>query len=114
MSGAVLVAALGGNTFVAKISPTSLSGFKFGTGLIYTSGPSAVTVQGGQTPYSYLWTRVSGSAAIFPQVPTAASTRFYCDFTAPGSETAVFKCVVTDSNASVIDSNTVSMTITSI
>ena len=114
MSGATLAAAFSGNNFRAKAAPTSLTGSKFGTGLIYTSGPAAVTVQGGQLPYSYLWTRVSGSVDVFPQVPTVASTRFYCDFAANGTETAVYKCVVTDANASVVDSNTVSITITSV
>jgi len=113
MSGAAIVAALGGNTFTANASPTTLSGFKSGTGIIYTSGPSAVTVQGGQVPYTYLWTHVSGSILVLPQSSTSFSTRFYANFAAAGSYTAVYKCVVTDDNATAIDSENVTITLTS-
>lgn len=113
MSGATAVVAFGGNTFTAKASPTTLSGFKAGPGLVYTSGPSAVTVQGGQVPYTYLWTHVSGSILVLPQSSTSYSTRFYANFSGSGSYSAVYKCVVTDDNATAIDSENVTITLTS-
>ena len=114
MSGAIVALITTGAGFQAAASPDALTGFKIGTGTVYTSGPSAVTVQGGQPPYTYAWTSVSGSILIYPQVATSYSTRFYTNFTSPGDRTATYKCVVTDANAAVVDSNDVTISLSSL
>jgi len=115
MSGVVAALVTSGSGFKASALPGALSGYKVGTGTVYTSLPSAVTVQGGQPPYTYEWVRVSGSILVSPQSASNFSTRFYSNITAVGAErTAVYKCTVTDANAFTVDTNTVSIYLTSV
>lgn len=113
MAGAVAILATGGANLSAIASPSGLLGLRFGTGTVYTGEASAVTVQGGQPPYTYLWTFVSGDADVLPQSATLYSTRFYAYFSANGEKNAVYKCVVTDAATVVADTNTITINLTS-
>lgn len=113
MPGAVAILATGGAGLSATADPGSLLGLKFGLGTVYTDNPAIVTAQGGQVPYTYLWTFVSGDATVTPQLLTSMSTRFQAYFTAPGTKDAVYKCVVTDANTVTADTNTVAISLSS-
>lgn len=65
----------------------------------------------GLPPYSYAWTFVSGDSDIYivPFGPTTAG--FAATFNETGSKSAVFKCIVTDAAATVVDSNNVFITL---
>ncbi|CAB4140029.1 hypothetical protein UFOVP407_4 [uncultured Caudovirales phage] len=66
----------------------------------------AVTVTGGQAPYSYSWARVgTGSPAWTITSPTGASTRFFTTVAAGTIETATFRCTVTDALGTVVNTN---------
>lgn len=62
----------------------------------HTSELVTVTAVGGTGPYTYAWTRLSGSAAVFADSSTDASTTFSASICF-GSRSAVFRCTVTDS-----------------
>lgn len=103
----------------ATASPTTLSGTAIDTGIptttVTTDSFTTATASGGTGSYTYSWVRVSGSAAISANSPTAASTTFSGDVTsAPGAVTtisAVFKCVV-DDGSTTADSNEVTVELT--
>jgi len=112
MSGAIAVLMSGAKPLTVTVSSPTASGFKSGSGTVTTSGSITVTASGGQTPFTYLWTFVSGDAAIGPINGTSPSTKFSAYFaTAPGYYTAVYKCVATDAVATVVDSPNVSVTL---
>jgi len=108
----VMVALLASTApLAAATSPTDLSGFKIGTGTVYTAESAVVTAQGGQPPYSYTWTRTSGSTAIYPEIVGVANTRFYAYFSALGNKTATYKCTVLDALSATIDTNVITITL---
>lgn len=89
----------GGGSLVASISPSSLSGV--GTNVVSTgdgggSSSCTVTPSGGTGPYSYAWTKVSGTT-ITVSSPAAATTGFSTTLIPGQLVTAVYRCTVTDS-----------------
>ena len=93
----------------ASVNPTGLSGFVIGSGTAVTGLTAICTAAGGAPGYTYLWTFVSGDSDIGPINGTSASTKFNAYFSGPGILQAVYKCVVTDAAANVVDSNTVTI-----
>lgn len=98
---------------MASASPSSVSGSGFGiTTSTVTTNPSSVSVSGGLPPYTYSWTRVSGSANIFPTASGAASTAFQrALLPVNGAETADFRCTVTDSLSRTAQTNLVTASV---
>lgn len=111
MSGAMVTLLTSNSPLAAVADPAEVDGFKIGRGTVYTAVPSVVTAQGGGPPYTYTWSRVSGSTAIFPENSTSASTLFYAYFSALGTKAAVYKCTVLDALAATVDTNTVTITL---
>ena len=105
----LFAAALGVGPLNASAAPTSTYGNGGGLGVeTVTTDTSTVSVDGGTPPYTYAWSRQSGSAAIGPVNANAATTAFSRGFLpVGGSETAVFICTVTDSAARIVASNAV-------
>lgn len=62
-----------------------------------TSAAATVTATGGTPPYSYAWTRISGSTDISATSASAASTTFDVVSMSDGAtKSAIFRCTVTD------------------
>lgn len=71
----------------------------FGPGGVFVqSSPVTVTVSGGVAPFTYAWTRDSGSATINATLPAAATTRFSATVPYDSEVSANFVCTVTDAN----------------
>lgn len=91
----------GGSTFVSG------DGSRLGAGSVTatTNLASVGTIEGGQTPYSYLWELVSGASAT-PNNSTSGSTTFSRSVSVSTGQsetrTGVYRCRVTDSNGLVI------------
>lgn len=111
MSGVMVALLTSSVALSATADPSEVDGFKIGTGTVYTAGSSVVTVQGGHPAYTYTWSRVSGSTAIYPENASSASTRFYAYFSALGNKTAVYKCTILDALGATVDTNTVTITL---
>lgn len=79
-----------GNTFEAEPAPL----FKN-----ITSDAVTVTATGGTGPYTYAWTRVSGSSAISAGTPSADATTFSANVPKNLERIGVWRCTVTDSLA---------------
>ena len=111
MSGAVSFSAAGGRPPLrASASPSSLSGYKVGTGTVVTSGPCTVTVVGGAPPYTYTWTDVSNPDTITETLPASSFTYWRKTLTStPDLASGTFKCVVEDSLGATVDSNTITV-----
>lgn len=62
---------------------------------------ATVTATGGTGPYTYAWTRVSGSSAVEATQPAAAATEFTATVAKNSDITAVMRCTITDSAAAV-------------
>lgn len=107
-------AVAGSLPLAATLDNTTLSGYTTGYGTCTTNTASSCAPAGGIPSYTYLWTRVSGSTDVLPDSPTAFATTFSVLQTAGTSATAVYKCVVTDSAATAVDSNTVTVTLENI
>lgn len=94
--------ALGGTTLSATASPGTASGFVFqnepapNVQAVYTNSV-VVTPTGGTGPYTHAWTKVSGSSAILPTVPTGATTAFYANSSKNTYKAAVYRDTITDS-----------------
>jgi len=97
--------------FSATVSPTTLSGSGSTGVYVSTSGASTCTPVGGTPTYTYSWVYVSGDV-LTANSPTSASCNFGYFNAIPGTKVGVFKCTVTDSASQVVDSNTVTATIT--
>jgi hypothetical protein len=55
-----------------------------------------VTATGGSPPYTFAWSRVSGSAVPVPTSFTSASVAWGCHITAGSNFVATWQCAVTD------------------
>ena len=97
-TGLAAAAASISTTLNAAASPSSLS--TSGTGTPLTTASTTVTPTGGTSPYTYAWTRLSGSTSITANSASAATTTFTGASLASGTTyTAVFRCTVTDNVA---------------
>lgn len=101
----------GASALSATALPNELEGFRSGIGTAQTSTPSLCSASNGVPPYTYLWTYVSGDTSIYTNTATSASAYFSRFFPDVAEFSAVWKCVVTDAAATVVDSNTVSITL---
>ena len=92
------------------VSPSSLT--KSASTSSITTDSSTATAYGGTSPYTYAWTRQSGSTDISADSASSATTTFTGTNLASGSTyDAVFRCTVTD-DASATVSADVSVSIT--
>lgn len=97
-TGLAAAAASISTTLNAAASPSSLS--ISGTGTPLTTASTTVTPTGGTSPYTYAWTRISGSTLITANSASAATTTFTGSSLASGTTySAVFRCTVTDNVA---------------
>jgi hypothetical protein len=97
-------------TFSVNPSIASLSGSRLGAGVVNTSSSTTANVTGGVGPFTYAWTRQSGSVAITATAPSSATTSFTATVAVADSFTAVFICTVTDTATGIINvSGTVSV-----
>jgi len=77
------------------------------------SSTSTATPVGGNPPYAYAWSQVSGDAGWSPTNGTSATTTFTASGVSAGTTTsAVFKCTVTDATGRTADTNTVTAEVT--
>lgn len=95
-------------------TPAFISGYSSRYGTCTSSEPAMANVSGGSPPYTYLWSRVSGDTDITIQDPTNYYTYFTALLTSGDSATTVFKCTVTDAASTVVDTNTITVTLVSI
>ncbi len=73
---------------------------KTDTGASITTASTTVTATGGTAPYTYSWTRISGSSSISANSASSATTTFTGSSLASGTTyDAVFRCTVTDNVA---------------
>lgn len=94
------------------VIPPTLAGETWGYGVCTTSEPAIVTVTGGTPPYTYSWSRVSGSSSVTAVSPSSYSSYFQ-GIVSPGSTlSAVFKCTVTDAASTVVDTANVTINLT--
>lgn len=83
------------STLSIVASPSSLT--KSASTSSITTDSSTATAYGGTSPYTYAWTRQSGSTAISADSASSATTTFTGTSLASGSTyDAVFRCTVTD------------------
>lgn len=76
---------------------------------LYTTNTVTASTINGTGPYTYQWTRVSGSSAVLADSPTSASTSFSASICV-GTRQAVFQVKATDS-LGAFDTTTVNVTI---
>jgi hypothetical protein len=97
------------STLAASVSPSSVS--KTDPAASITTPGVSVTATGGTSPYTYAWTRQSGSTSISADSASASVTTFTGTSLVSGSTyNAVFRCTVTD-NAAATATVDVSVTI---
>lgn len=91
----------GGGDLSATVSPGDAHGEGNTDRLVevVVSNTVTTTPSGGTGPYTYAWTRVSGSASIQATAPTAATSAFLAGLYDGTTKTATFRCTVTDSLA---------------
>jgi hypothetical protein len=93
-----------------SVSPSSLT--TSGTGASLTTASATATAIGGTSPYTYAWTRQSGSTSISADSASSATSTFTGTSLASGTTyNAVFRCTVTD-NAAATKTADVSVSIT--
>ena len=101
-SGSVPPDVAGG--FNAHLNKSSVSGSVPGIGVVTTDSVTAV-VDEGTAPYTYAWSKVSGSTFNIGS-PAAATTNFNINTTTPDTTlTAIYKCTVTDNVGRTMDLN---------
>lgn len=107
MAGAVNVL-MGGISLTATAAPTPVSGVGSGT---VTTTTTTATVVGGETPYTYLWSQVSGDAMTIT-LAAGATTAFQRTGVVGGDNfSGVFRCLVTDLAGRTVTTNTVTANI---
>lgn len=77
----------------ATASPGAATGTREGSGTVITNSVT-ITPSGGQGPFTYQWSRLSGTAAI--NLPTVATTNFTDIVSSDDSSTSQMQCLVTD------------------
>lgn len=95
-------------------SPASVSGNASSAGVTteVTSGSATATVSGGVAPYSYAWSRSSGSTLIEALTGSLATTAWRGDIPeADPSQVAIFICTVTDAVGAIAVSGGVTVTL---
>lgn len=97
-------------TLSTSLTTSSLSASGTGSGP-FSTGSVFASVTGGVSPYTYLWSRVSGDATIGVNDSGAASVFFSASGTAPETKNAIWKCTVTDARGIAVDSSTVSVSV---
>lgn len=86
-------------------APNEVRGFRaVNTGTATVTALATVTVQGGVSPYSYLWTYVSGGN-FNNSTPTNASTRFSATM-GIGTAEGLYRWTATDANGSTATGTT--------
>ncbi len=75
------------------ITPSSVAGSSNFPPVV--TNPATATPDGGKAPYSYAWTKVTGSAPSQADSPSASSTTF-SSTQLPGLINETWKCTVTD------------------
>lgn len=79
---------------------------------VFSSGYTCVA-SGGVGPYTYTWQYVSGSTAMsIGNVNNATTAFFWNSLGVPGTISANYRCVVTDSNGTSVNSNAVVVQLT--
>ncbi len=110
MAGALNVL-MGGISLTALAVPTPVSGV--GSGTVTTGVTNAVPV-GGESPFIYSWSQVSGDAMTITS-PTGSSTAFQKTGVVPSDAfSGVFQCLVTDNAGRTTTTNTVTANITGV
>lgn len=92
---------------VVRLNVPSAYGYRYGTGTVTTVETVIATATGGRPPYTYSWTRTSGSASISPTNPSSPNTKFSSLFGSSGSRSAEFRCSVLDADGDVALSATI-------
>lgn len=87
-----------------SITPDTASAVRTGPGTA-TTGSVTATPAGGQTPFTYAWTRISGVGTIGS--PTSATTAFSQTLGIGDDVSGTFRCTVTDSVGSTATSDIV-------
>ena len=84
------------SNLTVSASPSAIS--KTDTAATIVTASTTVTAVGGTSPYTYAWTRISGSSSISATSASAATTTFTGSSLVSGTTyDAVFRCTVTDS-----------------
>lgn len=100
----------GGGAGAVTLNRTILNGFTFSVpATVQTSQSVTCTITTGTPPYTYLWTFVGGDPDAYPTSLTNPTTFFQRYGASAGTESAQWKCVVTDSLAVARDSNEVTV-----
>lgn len=90
----------GGGGLSATVSPATVSKVHVAASpaavTLTTTAPAVVTASGGNDPYTYAWTYVSGDSAIYPVSPTSNSSYFRGIVYQYSTVSAVWRCTVTD------------------
>jgi hypothetical protein len=106
----------GGTTSTLAASMYDANGETSATGTQYTYlVPVSIAVMGGTAPYSYAWSKLSGSGTLISSNSASASEQFVVGkYANPGDVyTAVVKCTVTDAVGAVVQGQAnVTLTIT--
>lgn len=97
------------STLAASLSTNTVTDSRNGDGEIITSAVSAV-VSDGVPPYTYAWTKVSGTTLTLSNA-SGASTTFAYTGTVGETITATYQCVVTDSNSDTVNAGSVNITL---
>ena len=108
--GRSLIGGGGGGSGDVLLNRSLLNGFTFDVpATVQTSQSVTVTAIGGTPPYTYLWTFVSGDTDTYATSSANPTTFFQRYSASAGTESAQWKCVVTDSLAVARDSEEVTI-----
>lgn len=87
-------------TYWAEMSPTTLAGMGSGEGVeLVTSETGTVTVTGGTAPFTYTYSKVSGTNIAYSK--SGNTVYFYGNLGIDGLVGATYRCTVQDSTSAV-------------